>query len=343
VTLTIRDVAREAGVSTATVSRALRGLNNVDPATAAHVRKVADRLDYAISPTASGLASGRTGSVAVLTPYIARWYFSTVLTGIEKVMQGACVDLLLHRIADPTMPSDVLVGRRLRNRVDGFLVVGLPATSPDLVELRRRRSAVTLVGTTSEGMSSVTIDDVEAARTATQHLVNLGHRRIGIIAGVPRASPYLPQVSRLQGYREVLKAARLPLDARLRAYGSFTSAGGEAAMNTLLAQPKPPTGVFAMSDEMAFGAMRALRRHGLQAGTDVALVGLDGHEMADLLELTTVSQPVADLGEHAARDLLERLADTSRGLSEVVLPTTLQVRASTAPPKGASPRRVSLP
>jgi DNA-binding LacI/PurR family transcriptional regulator len=108
--------------------------------------------------------------------------------------------------------------------------------------------------------------------------------------------------------------------------------GGEAAMNVLLAQPKPPTGVFAMSDEMAFGAMRALRRHGLVAGADVALVGLDGHEMADLLDLTTVSQPVADLGEQAARDLLLQLGDVSRDPATIVLPTALEVRGSTGPP-----------
>jgi len=329
VTLTIRDVAREAGVSTATVSRALRGLGNVDPVTAEHVRRVADRLDYVVSATASRLASGRTGSVAVVTPAISRWYFATLLTGVERVMQEADMDLLLHRSADPKVSSPALADRRLRSRVDGVLVLSLPSTSPDVVALRRRRMPVTLIGSRLAGLSSVTIDDVEGARLATQHLVNLGHQRIALIGGAPGPGPFIPEVSRLEGYLEVLEQAGLKADARLQVPGNFTMAGGEAAMNSLLALRRPPSAVFCMSDEMAFGALRALRRHGLTAGADMALVGFDGHDMADLLDLTTVAQPVEELGEAGARDLLGRLADETAGPVERILPTTLVVRGST--------------
>lgn len=330
-TLTIRDVAREAGVSTATVSRALRGLGNVDPTTAEHVRRVADRLDYVVSPAASRLASGRTGGVAVLTPWISRWYFATLLTGIERVMQEAGMDLLLHRVGDPT--QGVSADRRLHSRVDGVLVLSLPAANPEVSGLRRRRLAVTLVGSRREGMSSVSIDDAAGARVATQHLVNLGHKRIGLIGGskVPPnpAQPDLPEVSRLAGYREVLQAAGIPEEPALRAPGSFTSRGGEEAMNALLAQREPPTAVFAMSDEMAFGALRALRHHGLRAGRDIALVGFDGHDMADLLDLTTIVQPVEELGEQGAKLLLARLQDPTAEPTQRVLPTALRVRGST--------------
>jgi DNA-binding LacI/PurR family transcriptional regulator len=332
--MTIRDVAREAGVSTATVSRALRGLGNVDPATREHVLRVADRLDYVVSPGASGLASGRTGSVAVLTPTISRWYFGTVLGGVERVMREADVDLLLHTVGDdPTMSAPPVAERRLRRRVDGVLVLGLPVTSPDVVGLLRRRFPVTLIGARISGVSSVAIDDTQGARVATQHLVNLGHRRIAIIGGRPRTVRSLPEDSRMVGYLEVLHAAALPEDAQLQVPGYFTPAGGEEAMNALLALPEPPTAVFAMSDGMAFGAMRALRRHGLHAGTDVALVGFDGHDMADLMDLTTVSQPVEELGEEGAQQLLALLADPEREFEQRTLATTLKVRGSTGPPR----------
>jgi LacI family repressor for deo operon, udp, cdd, tsx, nupC, and nupG len=333
VAITIRDVAREAGVSTATVSRALRGLGNVDPVTKEHVRRVADRLDYVISPSASRLASGRTGTVAVLTPSISRWYFATLLAGVERVVQEADVDLLLHTVGDPLEPVPSLAERRMRSRVDGVLVLGLPPANPDVTGLVRRGFPVILVGTRLAGVSSVAIDDVEGARVATQHLVNLGHRRVGLIGGRLGQGPFLPEVDRLAGYRQVLRAANLCIEAPLQVPGNFTKAGGEAAMNTLLAQSEPPTAVFAMSDEMAFGAMRALRRHGLRAGPDLALVGFDGHDMADLMELTTVSQPVEDLGEQGARDLLALLADPTRECTDRTVSTSLHVRATTAPPR----------
>jgi LacI family transcriptional regulator, repressor for deo operon, udp, cdd, tsx, nupC, and nupG len=328
--ITIRDVAREAGVSTATVSRALRGLPNVDPITREHVRRVADRLDYVISPAASRLASGRAGSIAVITPFVGRWYFSKVLTGVERVLQRSDLDLLLYSTGDPSEAHRVPPHRRLRRRVDGVLVIGLPAESPDLQELFELDLPVTLIGSHSAGVASVSIDDVEGARMATQHLVNLGHELIGLISGRPLPTPYFPENDRLAGYQQALSASGLRIEPTLQVPGHFTIEGGEHAMTAQLAQQTPPTAVFAMSDEMAFGALRALRRHGLKPGRDVSIVGFDGHEMSDLLDLTTIWQPAEELGALAARYLLDLLEDP-RGETQVRrLPTQLYVRGSTA-------------
>ena len=328
--MTIRDVAREAGVSTATVSRALRGLPNVDPITREHVRRVADRLDYVISPAASRLASGRAGSIAVITPFVARWYFSKVLNGVERVLQRSDLDLLLYSTGDPSEPHRVPPHRRLRRRVDAVLVIGLPADIPDLQELFELDLPVTLIGARSVGVSSVSIDDVEGARMATQHLINLGHERIGLISGRPLPTPFYPENDRLAGYRKALTACGLEIDPTLQVSGYFTVEGGEHAMTAQLAQRTPPSAVFAMSDEMAFGALRALRRHGLQPGRDVSVVGFDGHEMADLLDLTTVCQPAEELGEVAARCLLELLDNPDHEPETRQLATQLIVRGSTS-------------
>lgn len=331
--ITIRDIAREAGVSTATASRALRRLHNVDPATIARVQAVADRHSYVVSPAASRLAGGRTGSVAALTPYVSRWYFATVLSGVEQVLQEAETDLLLLVAGDPGRQARTPPVRRLSQRVDGFLVISLDPDSTELGGLLELDAPKVLVGTKWPGVPSVSIDDERAARLATQHLVNLGHRRIGLIAGRPGRSPFLAERARKRGF-ETAVAWPAPGSSTLEyGYGDFTVDGGETAMNALLAQPHPPTAVFCMSDEMAFGAMRALRLHGLEAGRDVSLVGFDGHDLSGMLDLTTVVQPVAQIGATAAQMLLQEISDASgQKPAEVEIPTRLVVRSSSRPP-----------
>ena len=330
--ITIKDVADAAGVSTATVSRALRGLPNVDAATRERIQRVALELDYVISPSASRLASGRTGSIAVITPYIARWFFSTVLSGVESVLQSAGMDLLLMSVSTPEGQHRLPPAPRLRRRVDGILVIALPPQDPQLHEVLGLGMPTSLIGVTLPGVPSVTIDDVHAGRIAAQHLINLGHERIGVISGAPQDARYTAETDRFHGFREAMGGAGLPIDPTLEASGLFTIAGGEQAMTALLTQKKPPTAVFAMSDEMAFGAMKAMRSHGLQPGRDISLVGIDGHDMSELLDLSTVVQPVPDLGRIAAEALILQLRSTVEVAAESIqLPTQLIVRGSTGP------------
>ena len=178
--ITIRDVAEASGVSTATVSRALRGLPNVDERTRARVQRIAGELDYVISPSASRLASGRTGSIAVVTPYIARWFFSTVLSGVEGVLHTADMDLLLTCIGDHSNSRQRSpVAARLRRRVDGMLIIAVPPADPQLQDLIALDMPTSMIGLTTAGVPSVTIDDVAAARLATLHLSKQsGHRRL---------------------------------------------------------------------------------------------------------------------------------------------------------------------
>lgn len=334
--ITIKDVADAAGVSTATVSRALRGLPNVDVGTRERIQKIADDLDYVISPSASRLASGRTGSVAVVTPYIARWYFSTVLSGVESVLQGAGMDLLLMSVSTPEGHHRMPPAPRLRRRVDGVIVIALSPEDPQLKEVLDLGLPTSLIGLTHEGTPSVTIDDVDAGQIATQHLINLGHERIGVITGAPVGSPFTAENDRYTGFQAAMEHAGLDIDPMLESYGYFTISGGEQAMTALLTQRKPPTAVFAMSDEMAFGAMRAMRSHGLTPGTDISIIGVDGHDMSELLDLTTVAQPVADLGRIAAEALLLELRSPNSDAhpEDIHLPTRLIVRGTTKPYTG---------
>ena len=331
--ITIRDVAAAAGVSTATVSRALRGLPNVDGETRERVKKIASSLDYVISPSASRLASGRTGSIAVVTPYIARWFFSEVIAGAESVMQQAGMDLLLMNVGDyQNGGSRIPPTLRIRRRVDGILIVALPPQDPDLESIVNLGMPTAMIGGVIPGIDCVVIDDVAAAREATEYLISLGHSRIALISGKSGAARFTAGSQRERGYRAVMAEHSLVEDPMLEVSGHFTIEGGESGMDALLNQLNPPTAVFAMSDEMAFGAIRSLRTHGLEPGRDVSIVGIDDHPMSSYLGLTTIAQPVADLGKKAGERLLVQLAgsDSLGGNDRVTqLPTELMVRSST--------------
>jgi DNA-binding LacI/PurR family transcriptional regulator len=333
--LTIRDVARAAGVSPATVSRALRGLENVDLQTRARILAVARELDYAVSPAASRLATGRTGAIGIVTPFVGRWYFTEVFAGVEEGLKRHDVDLLLHVTESLDHPNPARAHVRMRRRVDGVLVVGLPPDDEDVTGLAAMEVPIVLLGAYADGLPSVSIDDRAAARCAVEHLIAGGHERIGLISGRALPTTVLPENDRLAGYRDALQAHGLAAPPELLRIGEFTTQGGQQAMRALLDLDPRPTAVFCMSDEMAYGALQALRRAGVRAGGDrrrgeVAVVGFVGHDLGEVFDLSTVSQPVRDLGRAAAEMLMARVSGATPR-SPVTLPTKLIVRGTTRP------------
>ncbi len=347
----IVDVARRAGVSVATVSRALRDMPNVSETTRGRVLAAATELRYSASPLASGLVTGRMRSVGVVMPYAGRWFFAEVVRGIEEALREAGYDLVLHVLADARRRRAFFEGLPLLRRVDAVLVVALPLEQEELAILRGLGLPLASVSESVAGVPADRIDDVAAARLATQHLVNLGHERIASIGG-DLAGPggrYSVHQRRSAGFREALEGSGLVLRRDWELDGRFTAAGGELAMTALLSQPGGrPTGVFCQSDEMAFGALGALRELGLVCPRDVSVVGLDGHELAATLDLTTVAQPVLDLGACAARWLVGHLADVDGDEDDDedddpddggprLHAVRLLVRGSTAPPQPAAP------
>ncbi|MGC4854556.1 LacI family DNA-binding transcriptional regulator [Micromonospora sp. DT4] len=343
----IDDVARLAGVSTATVSRALRGLPTVSAATRRRVLAAAEQLDYAVSPSASRLAGGRTGTVAVVVPRITRWFFSTVVEAVEEYLHHCGYDLLLYNLGGrEQIRQRVLRTANLHKRVDAIMLVATPLRPSDRTALAALDlPGVTISsGTTVPTWPCVRIDDMAAARTATRHLLDLGHRRIAHISGDPdQHFVFTAHADRRRGYQAELRAAGLRLDPSLDIESSFTIDGGTGATAELLARGTPPTAIVAASDEMAMGAMAALRDAGLRVPEDVSVVGIDDHDLAGVLGLSTVAQPAAEQGRLAARILLDPLGAralgpiigqrTADGDSPVILPTRLVVRESTAPPR----------
>lgn len=335
----IEAVARLAGVSTATVSRALRGLPNVSAETRERVLAAAAQLDYVASPSASRLASGQTRSVGVVMPYIGRYFFSQVLAGAEAVLREAGYDVLLYALPDDRARERFFARMPLRRRVDAVLIITLPLSADQVDQFRALRVPVASVGLPTPGITVVGIDDRAAARTATTHLVNLGHERIAMIGGgVSEAEPnrFTTPELRRAGYQQALADAGLALQPEYEVDGTYTASGGERAMAQLLSLPRPPTAVFAQSDRMAMGALHALRTLGLDCPRDVSIVGFDDHEVAAPLDLTTVAQPMPEQGAAAAEQILAALSGATP--KDVVLPTTLILRATTRPPAAGGRR-----
>jgi DNA-binding LacI/PurR family transcriptional regulator len=328
---TIEEVAKRAGVSTATVSRALRGFASVTPETKSRVEQAARELDYVISASASRLASGKTSTVGVITPFIDRWYFSNLLSGIERVTRSGGFDLLVYSLDRLDERERIFHQKLLRERVDALLVCAMPPSQEEIDFLQELKIPVALVGAEVAGCASVRIDDIGGAKAATGHLINMGHQRIGLIAESPlQPMSFTAPRDRRTGFLNAHLDAGLTFDPALEAFGSFTTESGERAMDELLARPHPPTAVFCESDEMAFGAMSAIRRHGLRVPEDISIVGFDDHDLAKYLNLTTVSQSVQVMGETAAWIILDQLKNESNEPKSVVMPTQLVVRASTA-------------
>lgn len=330
----IQDVARAAGVSTATVSRALRGLPSVSEDTRQAVSRVASDLGYVVSRSASSLASGRTLTVGVVTPYIGRWFFATVIEAVEAELRHSGYDALLVGVGEP-LTGDVLPFRAesLRGRVDGVVVLTAPLSGQEMDGVRLLSLPTLFVGAAVPGAMTVRIDDVDVGRTATEHLLALGHRRIAHIGGDPeQLLNFSAPSDRRAGWLSALRSEGIEPPPEYAVASDFTAAGGKRAMEQLLALPSPPTAVFAASDEVAFGAMFAARQAGCRIPTELSFVGVDDHDLSGLAGLTTVAQPVTEQGTLAAELILAAIGgDLSRRHEHVLIPTRLMVRASSGP------------
>lgn len=329
---TIAAVAALAGVSTATVSRALRGLPHVSDATRTRVTDAARTLSYTAPPTPPSQHGRRTRTVGVVVPFVDRWYFGRVISGAGPVLRAAGLDMLLYHLGDESGRERFFEDMPLRRRVDAVLLLSVGATPTENRALRALDVPVAVVGADNTAFPSVRIDDVASATKAVRYLVHLGHRDIGLISGghsIPFG--FLTPLRRRRAYLDVLAGAGIEVDSDLEADGEFTVEGGERAMCQLLAAGRRPTAIFVESDEMAFGAMRALRKAGLSVPSDMSIVGFDDHDLAETLDLTTVAQPIRKQGEIAARLVLHRLGAGEPPAGGTVLATRLIIRGSTGP------------
>lgn len=334
----IFDVADRAGVSASTVSRSLRGLPNVASATRERVARAADELAYVASPAASWLASGRTTTVGIVVPFFTRWFFMRIVQGAESVLRTAGYDVLLHNLGDGDGRQRFFDRLPLNRKVDGMVLVDLALQPVEQTRLQAIGVPVTVVGGDAIGVGAVGIEGAAGVRLAVQHLAQLGHREIGMVCGkgAPGLGFAVPGHRRASFLRAVDEAG-VTTSPEWMVSADWGVDGGALATEQLLNGRRLPTALFAESDEVAFGALRALRAAGVDVPSQLSVIGFDDHELAGVVNLTTVSQPVVEQGAAAASLLLDAMNGRADPFARVVMPTHLVIRGSTAPPPRRQP------
>ncbi|QIG38894.1 LacI family transcriptional regulator [Microbacterium sp. 4R-513] len=332
--VSIDEVARAAGVSTATVSRALSGRGHVSDPTRARVEAAAKSLGYVVSASASSLASGRTRNIGVLVPFLDRWFFSTVLSGIATALQRRGYDITLYTLtADRSQRREIFDTFLRRQRIDGVIAISIELGEEETDLLLELNLPVIAIGGPNAKLTTLTVEDATVARLATEHLIALGHHAIAHIGASPEFDIdfHIP-TQRRQGFEQALADAGLPARPELYEPADFTIEGGFRAAKQILGRPGAnPTAIFAASDEMAIGALLAARELGYRVPEDLSVIGIDGHELGEFFRLTTVDQFPLGQGERAADAILAELEmpQGERG-ARSDLPFELIVRGSTS-------------
>jgi DNA-binding LacI/PurR family transcriptional regulator len=328
--VTIYDVAAEAGVSISTVSLALNSPTRVSDATRQRVLRAADALGFVPKADAVSRARRGVGRIGVVAPFTSYASFARRLNGVLRAVQGQPLEVVVfdqQSAAATALP--LLAALPLTRRLDGLVVMGLPLDESVAARLVSLELPTVLVDLRHPSFDSVHADDTAGGRMVADHLLERGHRRFAFLGETQQSHLYVsPSEQRLAGYRAGLQAAGHTLsDDDVRLTGHQPELARQAAAE-LLSQPDHPTAVFAHDDTLAAGVLWAARDLGLSVPRDVAVVGFDDSDVAEVLDLSTVRQPLEESGRTAAELLLERLHRTPRSTREVTLRLELLVRGT---------------
>jgi DNA-binding LacI/PurR family transcriptional regulator len=326
----IVEIAEKAGVSPATVSRALRGLHHVNEKTRKKIVDAAQLLDYPLRPGLLPRTEAvQTNAIGVIAPFLSRWYFAQALAGVEQALREAGMDLLLYNFAQVDARQRVFQQKKLVGKVDGLIVISLPPTEKEFEQILNLGIPVSLLGVPDERCSSVSIDDIRGAEIAAQHLIDMGHRDIAIMVGQNSfAFNFEVADQRKHGFLKTLEANGIEFNPQFELIADFDTHTAELAMDEFLTRKKQPTAIFCESDEMAYGAIKAIRKKGLRVPEDISVVGYDDHEFAAILGLTTIAQPARFLGQLAASQILAMIEKPESTMSQMTVPTSLVIRES---------------
>jgi len=333
---TIRDIADLAGVSIATVSRVLNDRPDVAPGTREQVLQVVREHGFSTNRGARALSSGRTGIVGLTLPLVNDAYFGPILSGASEALYEQDMRIMLSPTLHEHDREVSLMDRLSRGATDGAILILPEESTEELKHLQESGYPFVVVDpreTPPDGIPCVSAMHAAGAKTATEHLLELGHRRIGAIGG---SLGWYANDERAIGFRAAHAAMRLLPDPDLMLYSDWSIPTGERAAEELLSRPEPPTAVFAFNDNAAIGLLNVARRRGLRVPDDISVVGFDDTFQATIVtpQLTTVRQPLAELGRLGV-SLLMRLIEGQRlDALRIELATTLVVRDSTGPAPG---------
>lgn len=330
----IRAVAKKAGVSVATVSRALQKPDVVSDKTRKKVQDAAKEVGYRPNMMAKVFRSKKTHSILALVPDMSNPFFSRVISGIQKAAKARGYNVILGNTLGNKETERDFARLLQTSQTDG--IIQLSARYPLETLESDVGSPLPIVNccecVVDDSMPTVQLDNREAARALVNYLVELGHRRIGVVAGPPD-SPLT--AGRMAGYKAALEENGLTFDANLVTEGDYSLGAGEEGAEALMAVDGAPTAIFCFNDEMAYGAMRGLKQKGLGVPGDVSVAGFDDLPFSKYMEpsLTSVRQPSAEFGAVAVDMLFELMTGSLEGRRHRQLPFELAVRASTGPLK----------
>lgn len=309
--VTIYDIAREAGVGIGTVSRVLNNHRNVSEGTRRRVLSVAKKLRYQPHSYARALAQKKSSAIMIILPFHTTFFFSEFLEGVHQIVTKQGYDLLLSGINDPEGIATDLKDLRLRGRADGILFCSMRLPEQFRLVCKELEIPIVIVDGQAEGIDSVSVENELGGYLAVKHFVSLGHKKIGMISANPRSTP---AAERIAGYKRALSESLLSFDPRLlrisdsKKLDGFAKETGYSLMKELLSLGEDrPTAVFVSSDIQAVGALVALREGNVLVPEDMAIIGFDDIALAAELGLSTVRQPIRDIGKLGVELLLRRL------------------------------------
>ena len=303
----IKDIAKDANVSVATVSRVLNGTKFVSEDLKEKVLASIERKGYVADHIARSMVLKKTFTIGLIVPNISDMYHQMVFSSVESTLEASGYKVLVCRVQDTLRNERIYLELLLQNRVDGIILMHESNNPEVYAQLKKTHVPIVLAGIDIPGLQfpQVRIDDFTAAKDGTRYLLALGHTRIGLIAG----SGYSVGDKRLEGYKRALKEYDIPFDESLLEGGGYTIESGFQAMKALIGRNPKLDAVFVLSDEMAVGALSAAFEQNILVPKDLSLLGFDGITLSSFTipKLTTVSQPITEIGQKAAAILLEML------------------------------------
>ena len=325
---TIRDVAKEAGLSTGTISKALTDPKTVSTKSMAKVTAAIKKLNYKPNMLSQKFRNKQSNTIIVLVPDIANLFFAKLISGIERVAQKQGYSVLLGDTKDTLKREEEYVRMVETKLADGIINLR-PYIKDDSILPREGVVAVNAGGCENTPYPSVRVDNTGAAEKVIEYLISIGHTSIGIVTGLKR-NPHT--IDRLQGYKKALMKAGIVFDEKLLFEGDFNYWSGLNAAEYFTRLEKIPTAIFCMNDEMAIAAMKGFINKGLKIPENISIAGFDDMNVARYLNpaLTTISQPAQKMGEKSAELLLQLIAGQQPSPTEYVLPYDFVIRESTA-------------
>ncbi len=332
--VTIYDVARTAGVGVGTVSRVLNNSQSVKDSTRQKVLQVIAQLKYAPDPIARSMITGRTGAIGVIIPFVTRAFSVEVLRGLANAASKLGYELVIYNVEENSQRDHYFNQLPMRRRVDGLVIVSLTPDEETAASFLKNGLPAVLVDAYSPFLTSLVVNNVEGAYMAVKSLIEKGHQRIGFINGISEGTFKFNQANdRLIGVHRAFGEAGIMYDPELMVTAEWNRAGGQIASRELLSLNNPPTAIFAASDLQAIGVLETARTLNLSVPEEISVIGFDGVELSEIMELTTIQQPMQQMGEMGVARLMELVEDSKKGPELIRLDTKLIERRTTSVPK----------